>query len=71
MGSEMCIRDSYRVTWPDQGIIAGTLSDIRMKVRSAKITRTALIMVGEVFGANDFIDSRLYSKDHRHILRPR
>ena len=61
----------YRVTWPDQGIIAGTLSDIRMKVRSAKITRTALIMVGEVFGANDFIDSRLYSKDHRHILRPR
>lgn len=61
----------YRVTWPDQKIIAGTLIDISAKVRSAKITRTALIMVGEVFEANDFIDSRLYSKNHRHILRPR
>ena len=39
----------YRVTWPDQEIISGTLSNIRVKVRSAKITRTALIMVGKVF----------------------
>ena len=70
-GKECPVYIIYRVTWPDQGIIAGTLSDIRMKVRSAKITRTALIMVGAVFGENDFIDSRLYSKDHRHILRPR
>ena len=61
----------YRVTWPDQKIIVGTLLDISAKVRSAKITRTALIMVGKVFEANDFIDSRLYSKDHRHLLRPR
>jgi len=61
----------YRVTWPDQKIIVGTLLDISAKVRSAKITRTALIMIGKVFEANDFIDSRLYSKDHRHLLRPR
>ena len=70
-GKECPVYIVYRVTWPDQEIIAGTLSDIRMKVRLAKITRTALIMVGEVFEANNFIDSRLYSKDHRHILRPR
>jgi len=61
----------YRVTWPDQKIIVGTLLDISAKVRSAKITRTALIMVGKVFEADNFIDSRLYSKDHRHLLRPR
>jgi precorrin-4/cobalt-precorrin-4 C11-methyltransferase len=61
----------YRVTWPDQIILSGTLSDIRAKVRQAKITRTALIMVGKVFGDNDFIDSRLYSKDHKHVMRPR
>ncbi len=61
----------YRVTWPDQKIISGTLSDIRAKVRAAKITRTALIMVGRVFSTTDFIDSRLYSKDHKHVLRPR
>jgi precorrin-4/cobalt-precorrin-4 C11-methyltransferase len=61
----------YRVTWPDQLILSGTLSDIRAKVRAAKITRTALIMVGHVFGDDDFIDSRLYAKDHKHVLRPR
>jgi precorrin-4/cobalt-precorrin-4 C11-methyltransferase len=61
----------YRVTWPDQKIISGTLSNIRTKVRSSKITRTALIMVGKVFSNNDFIDSRLYSKDHKHVLRPK
>ncbi|MBT3991772.1 MAG: precorrin-4 C(11)-methyltransferase [Rhodospirillaceae bacterium] len=61
----------YRATWPDQEIHSGTLSTIRSKVREAKITRTALIMVGEVFGDDDFIDSRLYAKDHKHVLRPR
>ena len=61
----------YRATWPDQEIISGTLTDIRAKVRLAKITRTALIMVGTVFRNEDFIDSRLYSKDHKHVLRPK
>jgi precorrin-4/cobalt-precorrin-4 C11-methyltransferase len=61
----------YRATWPDQQILSGTLANIRVKVREAKITRTALIMVGEVFGRDDFIDSRLYAKNHRHVLRPR
>ena len=61
----------YRVSWPDQQIISGTLANIRAKVREAKITRTALIMVGHVFGDDDFIDSRLYAKDHKHVLRPK
>ena len=42
-----------------------------LKAKEAKITRTALIMVGRVFGARDFEDSRLYHADHRHILRPK
>ena len=59
----------YRVTWPDEKVIFGTLADIREKVRAGKITRTALILVGHVFGNRDFTDSRLYAKDHQHILR--
>ena len=59
----------YRVTWPDEKVIFGTLRDIREKVRAEKITRTALILIGHVFGNGDFSDSRLYSKDHQHILR--
>jgi precorrin-4/cobalt-precorrin-4 C11-methyltransferase len=61
----------YRVGWPDQRVIEGTLADIKAKVKAAKITRTALIFVGRVFGRRDFTDSRLYHSDHRHILRPK
>jgi precorrin-4/cobalt-precorrin-4 C11-methyltransferase len=61
----------YRASWPDEKIIRGTLSDIREKVRRAKITRTALILVGRVLGATDHADSKLYDPGHVHLLRPR
>jgi len=68
-GADCPIVVVYRVTWPDEKVIFGTLADIREKVRTGKITRTALILVGHVFGNRDFSDSRLYAKDHQHILR--
>ena len=61
----------YRVTWPDQMIIRATLSTIAKKVRAAKLTRTALILVGRVLGASDFCDSALYDAGHEHVLRNR
>jgi len=69
-GPECPVVVAYRATWPDQQIIHGTLSTIREKVERAKITRTALIFVGEVFGEPSFEDSALYHPDHRHVLRP-
>ena len=60
----------YRATWPDEEVIVTTLKDMRSRVREEKITRTALIFVGRVFGADGFSDSRLYHPQHRHILRP-
>jgi precorrin-4/cobalt-precorrin-4 C11-methyltransferase len=62
---------AYRVGWPDQAFLRGTLADIRPKVKAAGFTRTALILVGRVFGAATFTDSRLYAPDHHHVLRPR
>ncbi len=62
---------AYRVGWPDQQLIPGTLSDIAGKVRRSKITRTALIMVGPVLGDAVFADSALYDPGHVHVLRPR
>ncbi len=59
----------YRASWPDEQVIEGCLADIRAKVRAAKITRTALVMVGQVLAAEDFADSKLYDAAHRHILR--
>ena len=61
----------YRASWPDELILRGTLADIRDKVREAKITRTALILVSRVLDERDFTDSRLYAADHAHVLRPK
>ena len=61
----------YRASWPDELILRGTLADIRDKVRAAKITRTALILVSRVLDERDFTDSRLYAADHAHVLRPK
>lgn len=71
-GADCPVAVAYRVGWPDQMFIRGTLSDIREKVRVEKITRTALILVGPVLGEiTDFRDSALYDPAHPHVLRPR
>jgi precorrin-4/cobalt-precorrin-4 C11-methyltransferase len=70
-GADCPVAVVYRASWPDQVIIRGRLDDIRAKVREAKITRTALIIVGRVLGDADFTDSKLYAPDHVHLLRPK
>ncbi len=70
-GADCPVAVVYRASWPDQKIIRGRLSDIRAQVRAAKITRTALILVGRVLEAADFSDSKLYDPAHVHLLRPR
>jgi precorrin-4/cobalt-precorrin-4 C11-methyltransferase len=62
---------AYRVSWPDQLLLRGTLASIRDMVKEAGITRTALILVGRVLAAEAFPESRLYAPDHHHVLRPR
>ena len=61
---------AYRVGWPDERLICGTLATIREQTKAAGITRTALILVGPAL-AGDGSDSRLYASDHHHVLRPR
>ncbi len=60
---------AYRVTWPDEKIIRGTLATIRDLVRAEKITRTALVLVGPALAAEDFEDSALYHPAHVHVFR--
>ncbi len=59
----------YRATWPDEEIIVTTLDQLRTRAREEKLTRTALIFVGRVFGETRFQDSRLYAADFAHVLR--
>ncbi|WP_298570759.1 precorrin-4 C(11)-methyltransferase [uncultured Aliiroseovarius sp.] len=62
---------AYRVGWPDEMFIRGTIADIRKKVRAEKITRTALILVGPALDrGRDFKDSALYDPAKPHVLRP-
>ena len=70
-GEDCPVVIAYRVSWPDEQFIRGTLGDIRTKVKASGITRTALILVGRVLGGSDFDDSRLYAADHHHVLRPK
>ena len=60
---------AYRVSWPDERLIHGTLGNIRAKAKAAAITRTALILVGRAL-SGDGLESRLYAPDHHHLLRP-
>ncbi|MEM9782026.1 MAG: precorrin-4 C(11)-methyltransferase [Pseudomonadota bacterium] len=68
-GADCPVVVAYRVGWPDQLFIEGTLADIHAKVREAKITRTALVFVGRALAETDFRDSALYDGAHAHILR--
>jgi precorrin-4/cobalt-precorrin-4 C11-methyltransferase len=68
-GADCPVVVAYRVTWPDELFIHGTLSTIAKKVKEAKITRTALVLVGAVLGHTNFRDSALYHVDHEHVLR--
>ncbi|MAS42885.1 MAG: precorrin-4 C(11)-methyltransferase [Rhodobacteraceae bacterium] len=70
-GADCPVAVAYRVGWPDEAFLHGTLSDIREKVRKAKLIRTALIFVGRVLGEAEFRDSALYDGAHPHVLRPK
>jgi precorrin-4/cobalt-precorrin-4 C11-methyltransferase len=70
-GADCPVVVAYRVSWPDERLIHGTLADIRDRVKEARITRTALILVGPVLAGELVSESRLYASDHHHVLRPR
>jgi precorrin-4/cobalt-precorrin-4 C11-methyltransferase len=59
----------YRPSWKDEKIIKGTLEDIVKKVRDEKITRTAIIIVGDVVNPKHYEYSRLYDKTFSHGFR--
>ena len=59
----------YRASWDDQKIITGTLDDIAKKVLKEKITRTAIIIIGDVVKPTSYEYSKLYDKTFSHGYR--
>jgi precorrin-4/cobalt-precorrin-4 C11-methyltransferase len=56
-------------SWPEQTVLRGTLADIAEQMRQAGITKTAVIIVGDVLAAEGFTDSYLYSAGRRRGSR--
>jgi precorrin-4/cobalt-precorrin-4 C11-methyltransferase len=59
----------YKASWPDQKIVTGTLEDIVKKVWSEKITRTAIVIIGDVVKPKSYEYSKLYDKTFSHGYR--
>jgi precorrin-4/cobalt-precorrin-4 C11-methyltransferase len=70
-GKDCPVAVCYKTGWEDQIKVIGTLETITSKVREKKITRTALILVGEVLNPKEFDDSYLYDAEQANIFRPR
>jgi len=52
-------------SWPSQIVLRGTLAGIAAQMHDANITKTAVIIVGDVLAAEGFTDSYLYSVARR------
>ena len=59
----------YRASWKDQKVVRGTLSDIGKKTREQKITRTAIVIIGDVVEPESYEYSRLYDRKFSHGYR--
>jgi precorrin-4/cobalt-precorrin-4 C11-methyltransferase len=71
-GPETPVVVAYRVSWPDQRLLRGTLATIADLVRQAGIQRQALIMVSPVLSARDGelkARSKLYDQSFTHGFR--
>jgi len=71
-GPETPVVVAYRVSWPDQQFIHGTLTTIAGLVKEAGLERQALIMVSPVLNAREGqlkARSKLYDGSFRHGFR--
>jgi len=56
-------------SWPQETVLKCTLGDLAERMHAADVTRTAVIIVGDVLAAEGFTDSYLYSADRRRGSR--
>lgn len=52
-------------SWPQQIVLRGALVDIAAQMHEANVTKTAVIVIGDVLAAEGFTDSYLYSVARR------
>ena len=71
--SETPVAVVYRVGWPDESSIRGTLADIAQKVKESDVRRQAIILIGAVLNAGndgrELRKSKLYDESFEHGYR--
>ena len=50
-------------SWPQETVLRCTLAEVAEQIHDHEVTRTAVIIVGDVLAAEGFSDSYLYSAD--------
>lgn len=58
----------YKATWPEQQVYRTTVGELEACAREHKITKTALIVIGEVLGS-EYELSKLYDERFTHEYR--
>ena len=59
----------YRATWDDEKKIVGTLGNIATMVKEARITKTAVIVIGSVIDPGSYEFSKVYDPKFTHGYR--
>ncbi|MGA9941150.1 MAG: precorrin-4 C(11)-methyltransferase [Nitrososphaeraceae archaeon] len=59
----------YRATWDDEKKIVGTLDNIVRMVKEARITKTAVIIIGSVLDPGSYEFSKVYDPKFTHGYR--
>jgi len=59
----------YKVTWPEETIVRGTIDNIARKVEQSKISRTALVIIGRILSEGGYNRSKLYDPHFTHAHR--
>jgi precorrin-4/cobalt-precorrin-4 C11-methyltransferase len=59
-----------RATWPDEGYFRCTVAKLAETAAEHGITKTALILVGDVIGGKDYEKSKLYDRSFATGFRP-
>lgn len=53
----------YKATWPQEKVLVGTIAGLKSMAEENNITKTAIILVGDVIGTPQYELSKLYSPD--------
>lgn len=56
----------YRVTWPQEAVVRGTIEDIADKVERLKLSKTAIVIVGRILSEGGYNRSKLYDPLFTH-----